>query len=667
MTRPVGRPRRSVALALVVAVVSTVAFSALATGAGAADNSSLQMRRVDTTDPSRSSIQFIYTGAREDLSGAQLTVDGDVVSASPPRQLPDTTKTAVAMVFDTSSYMDSSGALVAAKDAAKKWVRGRSAEARDNQLVGIVTASNKGVVQQTLTLDEERILNAIDRVAPPTDAKSVGQTALWSAIRQAAGLLTQRSDFQPNIVVMTSNSDNISGGEEAAARGAVAGAQASVFVAGLTGKGLATGPLESLVRDNGGLLLTTGDGAQFGQLVDSISTTVNDQQFETVYSSPVGAGTAGKPSPVADLAYTVGGQTAKAAVVVGSVVQGQQNLNPVVTGSAGGIGILQGPLGLALVVLFVLLAVGGIAYGIMLLFSREDRLSAVLQPYSDSYTREEEEEEEASQGLARTAIVQRAVEITEQVAESRGMLVRSESALERANLPLRAGEALFFYAALVVIVTILGFAVTGGIIGGLVAGLFAALIPVALVNLLASRRKKQFMAQLPDTLQLLSGTLRAGYSLMQGVEAVSQEVTEPMGLELRRVVTESRLGRPLEDALDGTAERMDSPDFAWAVMAIRIQREVGGNLSELLLTVAETMTARERLRRDVASLTAEGRMSAIILGILPIGIGLAMYVINPEYISQLFKTTLGNILLGVALVAMGIGFFWMKKIIDIEI
>ena len=99
------------------------------------------------------------------------------------------------------------------------------------------------------------------------------------------------------------------------------------------------------------------------------------------------------------------------------------------------------------------------------------------------------------------------------------------------------------------------------------------------------------MGQLPDTLQLLSGTLRAGYSLMQGVEAVSQEVADPMGIELRRVVTEARLGRPLEDALEGTAERMGSPDFGWAVMAIRIQREVGGNLSELLLTVAETMVA----------------------------------------------------------------------------
>ena len=108
------------------------------------------------------------------------------------------------------------------------------------------------------------------------------------------------------------------------------------------------------------------------------------------------------------------------------------------------------------------------------------------------------------------------------------------------------------------------------------------------------------MSQLPDTLGLLASTLKAGYSFMQGVEAVSQEIEDPMGSELRRIVTEAQLGRPLVDAMDASAERMDSTDFAWAVMAVKIQREVGGNLSELLLTVAETMTERERLRRDVA-------------------------------------------------------------------
>jgi tight adherence protein B len=155
--------------------------------------------------------------------------------------------------------------------------------------------------------------------------------------------------------------------------------------------------------------------------------------------------------------------------------------------------------------------------------------------------------------------------------------------------------------------------------------------------------------------------------MMQGVDAVSQEVAEPMGRELRRVVSEARLGRPLEESLDAVAVRMDSPDFAWAVMAIRIQREVGGNLAELLMTVAETMVARERLRRDINSLTAEGKVSAIVLGILPIGLFAAMWVINREYMEVLINETQGQLMGVGAIILAGLGYFWMWRIIKIEV
>jgi tight adherence protein B len=239
--------------------------------------------------------------------------------------------------------------------------------------------------------------------------------------------------------------------------------------------------------------------------------------------------------------------------------------------------------------------------------------------------------------------------------------------LERANLPLRPAEALFFYVAGVAVVALLLFAVMDSPLMALIGLLVVALLPPAIVSFLANRRRKQFNSLLPDTLQLLASTLRAGYSLMQGVEAVSREVSEPMGRELRRVVTEARLGRPLEESLDGVATRMESGDFAWAVMAIRIQREVGGNLAELLVTVAETMTERERLRRDVNALTAEGKVSAIVLGILPVGLGLFIYTANPGYMDPLFDQTIGKILLFGSIILAFIGFWWMKKTIEVDI
>ncbi|MFQ5558389.1 MAG: type II secretion system F family protein, partial [Acidimicrobiales bacterium] len=292
-------------------------------------------------------------------------------------------------------------------------------------------------------------------------------------------------------------------------------------------------------------------------------------------------------------------------------------------------------------------------------------LDSVLLPYADPFAAQLGEQEKT--GFAKSLLLKRAVEITEGFAERRGVLVRVEAMLERADLPLRAGEAMTAMAGVVFGSFVVGLLLGRTLIAGLVFALLGVLVPPAVVNFLAGRREKAFRGQLPDTLQLLSSTLKAGYSFMQGVEAVSQEVEEPMGGELRRVMTEAQLGRPVEEALDASAERMDSPDFAWAIMALRIQREVGGNLSELLLTVADTMTARERLRRDVAALTAEGKISAIVLGALPVLLGVAMYVINPDYISTLFEDSFGKIILGVSVVAALAGFAWMKKIINIDI
>jgi tight adherence protein B len=304
-------------------------------------------------------------------------------------------------------------------------------------------------------------------------------------------------------------------------------------------------------------------------------------------------------------------------------------------------------------------------------FGKEATLAQSLRPYSDGFVAERDGDDEDDDGkgqqLAQTPLLQRAVEATGTFAENRGFLTKVESLLERANLPLRPAEALFFYFAGVALVALLLVGVLGSPIAALIGVVLVALLPPAIVSYLGNRRRKQFESLLPDTLQLLASTLRAGYSLMQGVEAVSQEVSEPMGRELRRVVTEARLGRPLEEALEGVANRMESGDFAWAVMAIRIQREVGGNLAELLVTVAETMTERERLRRDVNALTAEGKISAIVLGLLPVGLGLFIYAANPEYMDPLFDKTIGKIMLIGSILLALFGFYWMKKTIEIDI
>lgn len=340
-------------------------------------------------------------------------------------------------------------------------------------------------------------------------------------------------------------------------------------------------------------------------------------------------------------------------------------LTPLANSASGGLGPLQSQMGLYIVVAVAMIGVGLAVYSVGSIFASGDQsLEGMISRYSGETDGTLDDEESA---IVQTALIKRAVEMSETFAEDRGFLAKIESLLERARLPLRPGEAMSIYVAGIFFSGAGGFIMSGGFIGSLVFAGVASFAQIAGVQFVAKRRIKKFEAQLPDTLQLLAGTLRAGYSLPQGLEAVSHEIVDPMGFELRRAMTEARLGRELEDALGGIADRLESADFAWVVMAIGIQREVGGNLNELLMTVSDTMVARERLKGEVAALTAEGKMSAIMLGGMPPVLGLVMWVMNKAYMNQLFITTMGNILLGLAVVSSLVGFVWMKKVITVNV
>lgn len=332
--------------------------------------------------------------------------------------------------------------------------------------------------------------------------------------------------------------------------------------------------------------------------------------------------------------------------------------------TTGAFGFFETQTGFYVTMLMAFLGIGIAIYMLGSIFaSGESTLDGLIARYS---TGDEELAEEDS-NIVQTALVQRAIEMSESFAEDRGFLLKVEELLERAKLPLRPGEAMSFYAAAVVLGMGFGYFLLGGLLGSAIFAFSVGFLMIFAVRFMAKRRMRKFEQQLPDTLQLLAGTLRAGYSLPQGFEAVSKESADPMGYELTRVMTEARLGRELEEALAAAAERLSSPDFAWAVMAIAIQREVGGNLNELLMTVSDTMVQRERLKGEIATLTAEGKMSAILLGGLPPGLGFVMWIMNPEYINALFTEFLGNVFLGMGIVSSIIGLVWMKKVITIDV
>lgn len=267
----------------------------------------------------------------------------------------------------------------------------------------------------------------------------------------------------------------------------------------------------------------------------------------------------------------------------------------------------------------------------------------------------------------RLPLLRRFARGAETIAERRGLLHALDQILERANLPLRPGETILATLALAVVAGAIVAGVTANLVLGLLTTVGAVLVAVGGVQRLATRERNRFEEQLPDTLNLLSTSLKAGYSLLQSVEAVARDAPQPTAREFGRAVSEIRLGAAVTESIGGVAERMGSTDFAWAVMAMDIQRDVGGNLAEVLTIASETLISRNRLRRETKALTAEGRISAVVLTLVPIAIAGFLWVSNRDYLDPLIDTTAGRLAIAVAVGAYLVGVAWIRRIVDIDI
>ena len=243
-----------------------------------------------------------------------------------------------------------------------------------------------------------------------------------------------------------------------------------------------------------------------------------------------------------------------------------------------------------------------------------------------------------------------------------------EMRLLRAGLPLRSGEFIVLCFASATLLAML-FLLLGG--GQLVAGVTGAVagffFPFILVNMKIARRMKAFNGQLGDALILIANSLRTGYSFMQASDMVAQEMRPPISSEFSRAVKEMNLGVTIEDALANLGKRINSEDLDLVLTAVLIQRQVGGNLSEVLDNIARTIRERVRIRGEIRTLTAQGRISGIIVSLLPVVLGLVIYLLNPEYVKLLFVHPVGKIMLGVAGLGQVIGIIVIRRIVDIEV
>ncbi len=242
--------------------------------------------------------------------------------------------------------------------------------------------------------------------------------------------------------------------------------------------------------------------------------------------------------------------------------------------------------------------------------------------------------------------------------------------LERADLNLSPGE----YVALRLVFAFVGFVApvffVAGAIGTLI-GLVTALIGYNLPKMYLNHRRKarvdKLNAQLPEALTMISNSLKAGFGLLQALNVAAEQLGHPISTELGRTIHEMNIGSSAEVALLGLSERSSSYDLDIVVTAILVQRTVGGNLGEILDTVADTMRERIRIRGEIQTLTAQQKLTGIVLGLIPVGCGILFQIMSPGYIAPLFTTFMGKMMLGTAVVMETVGIMIIQRILKIEV
>ena len=592
------------------------------------------------------------------LNGTPVDSTAMAVAGTNASAIPEASRTAV-LVVDVSSGMKGAG-LAGGQAAARAFLGAVPPDLK----VGLVTASTTASLVAAPTTDRAVITADINELA------ASGGSALYDATllaERAVGTMGSRT-----IVVLAGSHDDSS---KATLAEAVSAAQLSGAVVDAVSLGTSSAqvaPLQQLTAASGGRLLATKQAADFAPAFRSAAQDISTEVLITAQVPPQFAGLgvtvavtarAGNTTVTDSAAYqlskTTAGSTASEAAAAATPRPENVTITPFGSHTYLLIGIAAVFAGL--LAIFVLLA-----FNAKLLDTRDTRMRRRLSFYT--LTGRNTRAEAQPTALGDSSVTRSAVQLAGRLVVSRDFDARLGRRLEAAGVPLKPAEWIVVQAGSACGLGVL-FLLLGG--GSAVAAILGVLIgiggPIGYLVLRESRRSTAFLEQLPDTLQLIAGSISVGHSLAQAMDAVVREDLQPVSVEFNRALVETRLGMPVEDALEGISTRMISQDFAWVVMAIRIHREVGGNLAEILTTVSATIRERERLRRQVRGLSAEGRLSAWILGALPPIFATYLILVRPTYIKPLFTDPLGMTLLGVMIVLMIAGIFWLRRVVKVEV
>jgi tight adherence protein B len=551
------------------------------------------------------------------------------------------------LVIDTSGSM-AGAPLKDAKDAARAFI---GALAPGDQ-VALLAFSGKTELLTGFTDDLGIAEQAVG------DLTAGGETALYDALTEAAGLVADRGADNRSIIVLADGADDSSGDTLDATIKAIEAVGVPVYAVALESPDFDFAPLRTIAGATGGNTYTVAESSELTGRFESIA-----RELQNLYRVTF---TSEEPN-TAQIELDVTAQTESGSASLATAIE-----NPGLDFGSGGLeglvdeyraGATSDPWMLAATVVLFFLAVVTLVTGLFLLLARGPNALSQLEFYDQLHDRPDASD--AAGG--RSAAQARMMEAIGWVAGRRGITELLRQKLEQAGLPLRPLEYMYVHIVTVVAVGIVAQLLTGSLLPSVMLVFVASIGPLMALEMAIDRRRNAFEEQLPEILSLIAGSVRSGWGLLQSLDLVVQETAPPASVEFRRVESEARLGLPLAEALEKMAARLDSEDFRWVVIAINIQREVGGNLAEILDILSATMRERAALKRHVRALTAEGRLSAIILYALPFFTVFALSIIRPDYFLPVLSHPFGLAMLAFGIALLVIGGIWLSRVTKVEV
>jgi tight adherence protein B len=590
--------------------------------------------------------------------GAYPTVRATVVTSTPASRPPTLLENGVGVAGLQAVNLGSSKNVVLALDTSRSMAGKPIAEAAAaaaafvhskpaSDRIALVTFGNRAVPQSgfsTATIDADNALRTLS-ISPKSG------TALWDAVQVSARVLGGQ-DGGRVVILLTDGDDVGSKSSESAAVTALHKAGAVVYPIAF-GKKADVDGLERLASATGGTFHSAGDSAALAKIYTSVAKELR-RTWRVEYR------TAARPGDDLVLKASVGKLGSDSAT---STVPDSEG-----AGAAAGTKpsrLLPSPLyGKFGDLLFTLLA-GVLVLGAGMFVASTVRgswLKQRLAPHVDTGRRSSKRRS----GRDRLEMFNGLFKATENAFGHRRQWRNLQLLLQRADVPLRTVEFAWLLVGSSFTLALLA-AITGRsslvILAMFLVGAFA---PYFVVWFKARRRMRAFEDQLPDLLITMAASLKAGHSFKQGIQSVVDEGQEPAAKELRRVLTDTQLGRPMEEALQETADRIGSKNFSFVITAVNIQRQVGGSLAGLFDMVADTVRDRQQFARKIRSLTAMGRASAYVLLGLPFFIAFAITLLNPSYMDPLYHSHSGHVLIALGLTMMAFGSLVLKKIVSFK-